>query len=202
MTTSRLQKTQAGRPPLSQVPPHLLLQVRWWFAVTWMTPSGLPPSPLWPNIHVSATHRVFLNLGSPKCGLLHCENEELQAASSKTPHPFSAHLQVSYVKAIDIWMAVCLLFVFAALLEYAAVNFVSRQHKEFIRLRKRQRQQRIVSTHPPDLLALCIFTSGHISPTNPATVPEWQGKKMCLQRRARPEETERSACIDTSTSLV
>uniref|UniRef100_A0A673WR61 Glycine receptor, alpha 4b n=1 Tax=Salmo trutta TaxID=8032 RepID=A0A673WR61_SALTR len=49
--------------------------------------------------------------------------------------------KVSYVKAIDIWMAVCLLFVFAALLEYAAVNFVSRQHKEFFRLRKRIKEQ-------------------------------------------------------------
>ncbi|XP_016106142.1 glycine receptor, alpha 4b isoform X1 [Sinocyclocheilus grahami] len=49
--------------------------------------------------------------------------------------------KVSYVKAIDIWMAVCLLYVFAALLEYAAVNFVSRQHKEFFRLRRKLREE-------------------------------------------------------------
>ncbi|KAK3509202.1 hypothetical protein QTP70_025562, partial [Hemibagrus guttatus] len=65
-----------------------------------------------------------------------------QSSGSRASLP-KVYITVSYVKAIDIWMAVCLLFVFAALLEYAAVNFVSRQHKEFFRLRRRlQEEQR------------------------------------------------------------
>ncbi|GFN82253.1 glycine receptor subunit alpha-2 [Plakobranchus ocellatus] len=41
-----------------------------------------------------------------------------------------AHLpRVSYIKAIDVWMAICLFFVFAALIEFAYVNVNARVEK-------------------------------------------------------------------------
>ncbi|XP_077461795.1 glycine receptor subunit alpha-3 isoform X4 [Stigmatopora argus] len=65
-----------------------------------------------------------------------------QSSGSRTSLP-----KVSYVKAIDIWMAVCLLFVFSALLEYAAVNFVSRQHKELLRFRRHPKKSKEAEAH-------------------------------------------------------
>uniref|UniRef100_A0A3Q3KVL9 Glycine receptor, alpha 3 n=1 Tax=Mastacembelus armatus TaxID=205130 RepID=A0A3Q3KVL9_9TELE len=66
-----------------------------------------------------------------------------QSSGSRTSLP-----KVSYVKAIDIWMAVCLLFVFSALLEYAAVNFVSRQHKELLRFKRHHKNRSKVYLSP------------------------------------------------------
>ncbi|XP_038144201.1 glycine receptor subunit alpha-3 isoform X1 [Cyprinodon tularosa] len=71
-----------------------------------------------------------------------------QSSGSRTSLP-----KVSYVKAIDIWMAVCLLFVFSALLEYAAVNFVSRQHKELLRFRRQNKSKNKNGGVDPEELA-------------------------------------------------
>uniref|UniRef100_W5N820 Glycine receptor, alpha 3 n=1 Tax=Lepisosteus oculatus TaxID=7918 RepID=W5N820_LEPOC len=78
-----------------------------------------------------------------------------QSSGSRTSLP-----KVSYVKAIDIWMAVCLLFVFSALLEYAAVNFVSRQHKELLRFRRKRKKNKVISIQKQ--LQNISFSMAHI----------------------------------------
>ncbi|KAK2181597.1 hypothetical protein NP493_390g02000 [Ridgeia piscesae] len=55
-------------------------------------------------------------------GLLTVLTMTTQSTGARTSLP-----RVSYIKAIDVWMSTCLLFVFASLLEFAVVNVFSRK---------------------------------------------------------------------------
>lgn len=57
-------------------------------------------------------------------GLLSVLTMTTQSSGSRTNLP-----EVSYIKAIDIWMSACMLFVFAALIEYALVNVLDRKQR-------------------------------------------------------------------------
>lgn len=58
---------------------------------------------------------------------------------------------VSYVKAIDVWMFVCLLLVFAALLEFACVNVILRKKPE--KHKKNAGEKKVIDTSALELNA-------------------------------------------------
>ena len=85
------------------------------------------------SLHTQHTHRDTV-VGSPsgstlmQCparvslGLLSVLTTTTMSGGARASLP-----KVSYIKAIDIWMISCLVFVFASLIEYAVVNVLSRR---------------------------------------------------------------------------
>uniref|UniRef100_A0A671PWF1 Glycine receptor subunit alpha-2-like n=1 Tax=Sinocyclocheilus anshuiensis TaxID=1608454 RepID=A0A671PWF1_9TELE len=92
-----------------------------------------------------------------------------------------------------VWMAVCLLFVFAALLEYAGVNFVSRQQKEFLRLRRRQRRNQKVLKHGAFVTVALQDGRLHLSGYNTCVKDTDLSRKKFVDRAKRIDTVSRAA---------
>ncbi len=54
---------------------------------------------------------------------------------------------VSYTKAVDVWIGVCLAFIFGALLEFALVNYAGRM--EFLEKEKQTKKRKEIYNFPP-----------------------------------------------------
>ncbi|XP_025088665.1 glycine receptor subunit alpha-2-like [Pomacea canaliculata] len=84
------------------IPSSLIVVVSW--LSFWLTASSVP--------------------GRISLGVLTVLTMTTQSSSVNASLP-----RVSYIKAIDLWMSTCLVFVFAALIEFAVVNVLSRRRR-------------------------------------------------------------------------
>ncbi|XP_078480643.1 glycine receptor subunit alpha-2-like isoform X1 [Lampetra planeri] len=84
--------------------------------------------------------------------------------------------KVSYIKAIDVWMGMCQVFAFAALLEFAAVNVMARQNKRAMKELKKK------SDGSKEMVCISFLTGGmaFVPHTNkfPCLIPD-SGTFLC-----------------------
>ena len=65
--------------------------------------------------------------------------------------------KVSYPKAMDVWMATCMIFVFGALLEYAFVNVLGRRRTRESVYRRSDKFADKVGGHDPLLMVSMVL---------------------------------------------
>ena len=95
-------------------------------------------------------------------GLLTVLTMTTQSASTMERLP-----RVSYIKAIDLWQSVCLVFVFGSLIEYSVVNVLSRRYKK----KTEQPEQRPFLT-AEDLEGIVVENNTSTPP------PDYQGSQQ------------------------
>ena len=79
--------------------------------------------------------------------------------------------RVSYIKAIDVWMFTCMVFVFGALVEYSIVNVLARSDK----LRAKSRRDALETATVENTMQSVTFDN-----TNTDTKTGVGGKEACL----------------------
>lgn len=127
----------------SYVPTILIVIVSW--VSFWMDVEHVPG-------RVALGVTTLLTISSKSAGL-----------SSETP-------QVSYVKALDIWMGACTAFVFSALIEFTIVNYIWRRDTKskfvvskwshLININGKEREERIDASQDKDICLLNVENGG------------------------------------------
>ncbi|XP_013383325.1 glycine receptor subunit alpha-4-like [Lingula anatina] len=103
-------------------------------------------------------------------GLLTVLTITTQATASRASQP-----KVSYIKAIDVWLAMCLVFVFASLLEYSLVNTFSRRQ---VPKPVRNRAQGIFCNSNSEKKKMCDDLQPHVEAApEKEEVPDPQGRE-------------------------
>uniref|UniRef100_A0A1I8I068 Neur_chan_LBD domain-containing protein n=1 Tax=Macrostomum lignano TaxID=282301 RepID=A0A1I8I068_9PLAT len=93
-------------------------------------PVEWPQDLMMPQFKIQGIHRKSCGQNYTTGPTLACRSPSMLTITTQASGSKSSLPRVSYIKAVDVWMSVCLGFVFASLLEFAIVNVYSRRDSQ------------------------------------------------------------------------
>ncbi|CAF2086550.1 unnamed protein product [Rotaria magnacalcarata] len=103
--------------------------------------------------------------------------------------------RVSYIKAIDVWMSACLVFVFAGLLEYALVNVIARKNELRQQVRFSREKKKVDRTAKVTLIQNLQDGSSFIS-------ERVIGNRLAQVHFYKKDDTHHQTSAETTETLV